>query len=568
MKSFKKLLVLSFSVLLPFAMVSCGKNKKSEEPKSEQPSVQPSQQGSEQPSVQPSEQPSEQPSVQPSEQPSVEPSEQPSEQPSTPVVESIAEGLKTALLTEQNDLFRNPITADFNLPVKKAYYDADDEQQFADITWEVVVNAGGVENAVTLDGDPENSLQAFKVIYEDTNDVETTFKVTGHIVVSDSDEATVEFNGTIPAFKWATLEEFLQAAKDNSTDVLTVKGRVTTAHTGNGVFIVNEEGEGFYAYKPKEYNQKDWKQGDLVKVSGTATIFQNTPEFNQGCTVTKISDAADGFEVPYKDVTEEFAKVTATNQKDILTPLMNAPIRITGAKVTDITPNSSGNYFNFTVAGAEGAAMKYYYRGSTSYLGITSAMLNAPESEWVEGYTVTIQGVLSLYSGNYYVMPVDGNGYEITDRTLNDQQAVNAALTLFSSTFRTDYRVPQEVLLDSEDSETGASFAYTLEDGATALSLSAGKLIVSPLAAETTVKLTVTATRGEGDNEKTASKDFNITVGGTTYETVTADFAAEECDKLDDKATSAEHYYIAGKVSKITKAQTCNFELETTNGKT
>ena len=53
----------------------------------------------------------------------------------------------------------------------------------------------------------------------DTNDVETTFKVTGHIVVSDSDEATVEFNGTIPAFKWATLEEFLQAAKDNSTDV-------------------------------------------------------------------------------------------------------------------------------------------------------------------------------------------------------------------------------------------------------------------------------------------------------------------------------------------------------------
>ena len=550
MKSFKKLLVLSFSVLLPFAMASC-KRKPSEAVSEEQKSTVTSEQISEQESEQKSEQISEQASEQVS--------EQNSEQTSVPTPTLYANIIKESLASKY--IGEQQLTADFTLPAVDRTYE-EDEVINATISWQVQVGEG-VANAVTLDGEPAEGLQKFKVLFSEANEVATSVKLTGTIHVADGDEATIEFNWVVPVYKYATLKEFLTEAKaTSSTKVLVVKGHVSTVYK-NGLYVVNDEGEGFYAYNPTGFKQADWKQGDLVKVAGTATKYSGQPEFNQGCTATKLAAAEENYAVPFKDISALFAGAASGSDDETFGDLVNTPVKIEGAKVSNIQLNSNGNYFYFTMTGKDDAEVKLYYRGSTSFSGITTDMLNAPMKDWIEGYTVTVQGLLSVYSGNYYVAPITANGYTITDKTLNDQQAANAALNLFANAFRTDYRVPTEVLLDSEDSETGAKFAYTVQDGQDALKLEAGKLIVTPQAAESTVKFTVTTSRGEGDDKKTATKEINVTVGGTTYETITAATAATEANKLSDKTTSEEYYYVKATVSEITDKKYANFNLDT-----
>ena len=299
------------------------------------------------------------------------------------------------------------------------------------VSWELSVTKGNADN-VTLGTVNDKGMYPVTVVYDpDASYEEVHYTIKATLTDAEGNKEVLSFDRVVPAFKYATLEEFKEAVKDKSEEVLNVSGVVTAVYK-QGVYVQNEAGEGFYAYKPdftpmtKAALLAEYPLGTEVIVSGTATEFNGQLEFAAGCAVKKMGAAAADFEIPYADKTEAYTNYSDT--KNTIGDLVNSVVEIKGAKLGKIDTNQ--HYYFFTVGSNE-----YYVRPSDSYNTFTltdgdANNVNNVVKDWQVGYTATIRGLAGVYGGKYYVTPLEMDAVEITGRELTTATKLELSLAV------------------------------------------------------------------------------------------------------------------------------------------
>lgn len=599
MKKFRKLLVLSFSALLTVGVIAgCNKEETPSEststptsesaaPSVETPTVEPTQQPSEIPSESTPVDPTEEPTVEPSESepevpsvpsesepetpsesepevPSVSDSEpetpsEPSESEPEPEVPAYNYAADYKVFFEDSYKEVSSQMADFDLPTVQSTFDENDNPITVNIAWELEVHEGGVDGAI-VKGEAASGKQHFTVKYNpEVSNVETSFTITGTITDPNGNEETVTFNWTIPAFEFASFDEFAQLAADKSTEVVNVRGHVTAIYK-TGLYFADAENDGFYAYSPTGFAVADYKVGDEILVSGTAALYNGQYEFNKGCTVTKLNAASSEHVAVYTDITESVLAAESVSDT-ILNQYQNSLVEIKGASIdiADISGGGQSLYYYFTLGNVRTYLRPYDgWINPATGANYTLEEINALFTEWNKGYTADLKGLLSTYGGKYYLSLVDNDAITYTSKELaDDVKAANAA-EIAATNFKNTYVMGHTFDLPATgQSDAALSYAITSE----AAKIEGGKLVVTPLANDTTVSVNITATV----NGEVGTYTTDFVVKGTNYETIDAAKAVELASKLDGSKneTSTEWYYVSGTVGEIYNTQYCNFYLPT-----
>lgn len=416
------------------------------------------------------------------------------------------------------------------------------------VTWELNVVSGNADH-VKLGELTEKGTYPVTVVYDALKSTsEVKYTLTATIADENGNTEKLEFDRVIPEFKYASLKDFQQAVKDGSEDILNVSGHVTAVYK-SGVYLQNEAGEGFYAYKPagvsatQEALFAEYPIGTEIIVSGVPTSFSGQLEFNSGCTITKLNPAAADFELTYADKTEAYTNYDSKN--DTVNDLVNSLVEIKGATLGAI--DTSNYYYYFTVG-----ANEYYLRTSGSFNDFNTTegdpkCVNNIVAEWQTGYTATIRGLASIYGGKYYITPVEMDAVEITGKQLTDEVKVQLAVEETASYFEEAYVTNTQVTLPANptsDSYKDVALTYSLTEGTPAanFAIADGKLnITIPEGAEpATGGITVTATL----NGKTESATYDLVAKLPEPSSIAAFVDAKDSENLT---------YLQGVVTAVNK---------------
>lgn len=389
------------------------------------------------------------------------------------------------------------------------------EEKVFSVAWSVAIDADGLQNAVKV-GETVDRLTTIEVIYDDSSIKESKYTVTGVVSDVDGNTTNVEFRYVVPEYKFTTFAEFMELADAATEDTYNVKGTVIAKYK-SGVYLVDDDGYGYYAYLPKDYNQKtsDYKVGSLVKVAGQPTKYSGQYEFAKDCTVTKISDN-DNYNFTYRDATAAF-----TSGNGIIN-YQNALAEIKNVTIADI--DTSNYYYYFTVG-----TQKYYLRTSTSFTNyltndlFTDAECKEIVKDWVSSYKADVKGLVSIYNNNYYITPLTSDAVTITDKTLSDEKKAEQDATTALSSLKNSYASSKSIDLATSAGEDGfgSTISYSVSgDGAQIVD---GKLVITPAADDQTFTITATGTLNdkEGSFDKTikvlalqsGEKNINLTSG-------------------------------------------------------
>ena len=373
------------------------------------------------------------------------------------------------------------------------------------VSWAVTLGTG-VANAVTL-GEAKDGKQVVDVVYDPVlSNVETPYTLTATITNEKGESVVKSFERVVPAFKYSSYKDFSNPKKGQ---VYNVKGIITerTAFSSGSVkylYLQNDDC-GIMAYSLVCADQAafdaDLKIGNEIIVSGTVTRYNGQLEFEKGCTYSVVSKTA--ATLKYVDATEAFA--SAVNEKDVdaLDPYQNRLVEVKGVTVADIY--EAQNYHYFTIG-----TVKSYVRPSTSYGSLNSEQCEQVVAEWVQGYKANVKGILTCYSGTYYILPVSVDAVTITEKVLTDEvkvaNAINDVKALIGSEIVKSAEITLPATAANEEYNTVA-YTWSVVEGASAFVIEGGKLKVTvgdtPVAGKVKVVATV--------NGKTAEHVFDVT---------------------------------------------------------
>lgn len=519
MKNFKKLLVLSVSALMVFGVASCNNTTPTQ---------------------------------------SQTPSE--SETESKVEVANYAQEAADFIFGSMKDTTNR--MADFNLAKTHLHWIDDNNSTIVNLVWTLEVKDGGLDGAIAMEDGESN--YTVKVKY----DAEFSTKATEFVLkCTFTDEngqtASIELPGVVPAFKYATYEEFEKAIDEGSTEVLNVLGTVTAVYK-NGPFIVDENGYGFYAYAPagEATGQAGlfaaYPVGTKVLVSGTATSYNGQSEFAKGCTIKVVEAAPANYEIPYANQTTAFASATSTKDAAALGHLQNTVVEINNVTIQD--QDLTNFYYYFTVGDSD---VKFYLRTSGSYNDFTNEKVNALVEEWVQGYKANLKGLVQVYNNAYYLTPIElDNAVEITERTLSTEQLIINGITAIDATIEDSYAKAAEVALPATD-ETGIAYTYAVKEGSKGIAVADGKLVVTPAAEDQVGTLVVTGTK-DGTTQ-TVEIVINVAKKGMNI-LVSEELKQQGVDTSANGNKVTGSFYAGGYISEIANTTYGNMQLVDQNG--
>lgn len=383
------------------------------------------------------------------------------------------------------------------------------------VSWAVTLGTG-VANAVTL-GEAKDGKQVVDVVYDPVlSNVETSYTLTATITDAKGESVVKSFERVVPAFKYSSYKDFSNPKKGQ---VYNVKGIITerTAFSSGSVkylYLQNDDC-GIMAYSLVCADQAafdaDLKVGNEIIVSGTVTRYNGQLEFEKGCTYSVVSKTA--ATLKYVDATEAFT--SAVNEKDVdaLDPYQNRLVEVKGVTVADIY--EAQNYHYFTIG-----TVKSYLRPSTSYGSLNSEQCEQVVAEWVQGYKANVKGILTCYSGTYYILPVAVDAVTITEKVLTDEvkvaNAINDVKALIGSEIVKSAEITLPATAANEEYNTVA-YTWSVVEGASAFVIEGGKLKVTvgdtPVAGKVKVVATLNGKTAEHVFDVTAKQPDTITVG-------------------------------------------------------
>lgn len=383
------------------------------------------------------------------------------------------------------------------------------------VSWAVTLGTG-VANAVTL-GEAKDGKQVVDVVYDPVlSNVETPYTLTATITDAEGNSVVKNFERVVPVFVYSGYKDFKDPKKGQ---VYNVKGVITerTAFSSGSVtylYLQNDDC-GIMAYSLVCADQAafdaDLKIGNEIIVSGTVTRYNGQLEFEKGCTYSVVSKTA--ATLKYVDATAAFESAKNTKDVDALDPYQNRLVEVKGVTVADI--NEDKNYHYFTIG-----TVKSYVRPSASSSSLTDAQCDQVVAEWVQGYKANVKGILTCYSGTYYILPISVDAVEITERALTDEvkvaNAINDVKALIGSEIVKSAEITLPATAANEEYNTVA-YTWSVVEGASAFVIEGGKLKVTvgdtPVAGKVKVVATLNGKTAEHVFDVTAKQPDTITVG-------------------------------------------------------
>lgn len=428
-----------------------------------------------------------------------------------------------------------------------------------EVPYEVQVEgeAIAVEYSITGSGaviDKNNETKQTNVVVSQTSEDQ---KFTLTVNIEKVDPKSWEFNidaldlsmektqAEIDAMNPLTYEQY--AAKKSGEKVL-VQGWITHPHEysssyGNASVWLQDENGGYYAYRVKISSQREWdtyfKVGNKIAIDGVKSPFNGWDEIGSGSKYYFIKDAeTKTFEA--KDVTT----VWGANKPDSVESkaVQNQLVKVT-AKVASIGEyNSEDMYLGLTVNGQTGYSA--YYKDA--YVGTMPKDLF---SDLQIGYTIEIQGIVSVTKSGAQICPMGDGAYTIISREVTDADRVSQVKNqvLGQGVEEAYYSNAEKDLLLSataSDKEVTVSYELKFEEGKnTCISLVDGKQLKVVVDGVTTSKATLVATIKCGEVTDTA--EFEITVK------TDKDVLGELVDEFEENYDVPE-VFLAGTVNNIT----------------
>ncbi|MBO5713372.1 MAG: hypothetical protein J6R88_04155, partial [Clostridia bacterium] len=300
------------------------------------------------------------------------------------------------------------------------------------------------------------------------------------------------FNRTLPAFKYTTFEEY--AASKNG-DNLFIKGYVSAivsksaGQTYNCIYVedINHNG-GYYIYSFADTSYdpaKNLSIGDVVRVNGNFELYSGTYEL-KSAVVEKLDEPS--VTLQPADFTQIYASAASLSDAALAGPQAQY-VKINGVTITG--QDASNGYYKFKLAGKE------------SYVRISSSTCPIPKAEQANfiaehaehfGWTANVEGVISVYNGDFYLTPVDANAFEYVSLPELDE-AGEVAFEKANLTFIENITENGSYELQV----AGLSYADVViawESNNACAVVEGGKLIVELPEEQTTIELTATLTSG------------------------------------------------------------------------
>lgn len=414
-------------------------------------------------------------------------------------------------------------------------YKNQSETTASDYTLHAQVNVGGIMyKVVWTSSDTENVVIGTEVddngkiavdINEETS-VEIHYVLTARIYDANQNYLETSFNRVIPAYSLTSWEDYL-AAEDGAT--LTIKGIVTSiwgkslGNTYNGMYVQDLENKGgYYIYSLKsDASAEGVKAGMTVSVTGTY-IKSYVELKDASCTVLDSTIKT----VEPTDYTEIFKNATALTDD----ALLNKQTLLVTIKGVELQPQSeadvSGNYYRFKLGNL------------SSYVRISSSVCPMSKEEQAQfkadfaanvGNKADVTGIVSVYNGAFYLVPAGAgaySNYQVVTKTDAEKVATELDGAFLSKTVFTEAEnITLPVVKTYTDDVT---FAWA-SDSEYAV-IENGELKITMPSANTTVKITLTATCGEA----TQTKEFTVTL-----QNMKLNHAGTEADPFDCADTLA-----------------------------
>ena len=367
-----------------------------------------------------------------------------------------------------------------------------------------VVTIEGVAYAVTWTVDNElitivpneTDENLVTVVVPAAGSKDVPYVLTATVTDSEGNTKSKTFDRVVPMFKVNTAAEYYAAEKG---DLVIVEGIITgiaakSQGSYNTLYLNDLKGEGaYYVYKfaGSEDLITDLKLeiGMTVRVSGTKDIYSGTHEIIDAA--VEIIDSTVKTVTPV-DYTSIFTGA-ADLKDEALVGKQGLLVTIKGVTIGDV---GSNGYRHFTLGDKTS-----YVRISSSSNCMSADDVTAFEEAFVanKGNIADVTGVISIYSGNFYLVPVSVNAYSnfvTPDRT----DAEKVAFELDGVTVTDKVAVDTELTLPAAGTQyADVKFAWTAEG----IEIVDGKINVVLGDEEYTFTLKVVATLGEESAEKT-----------------------------------------------------------------
>ena len=472
----------------------------------------------------------------------------PGNTPETPATEPSIEDAKEFLLSILED--EATVTpSDYTLPAQVIV---------GDYTYTVTWTTDREDITVTVDG------ATAKIDLNEKTPEAIEYTLTATISYGDLEPATVSRKCSIPAYLVVSFEDYMAA---NQGDVLTVEGIVvamngkSVGNSRNHLFLADASGKGgYYCYQlDDDPVAAGVKVGMTVSVTATVEPYSGMQELKGGTfqiVSSEITPAA------VKDITADFA---AGNS---LKNYVGLAVTIKGVEIGAQDLGGSHDYLYFKLNGKDAYVRSYLTDLPTSLQIVVDekgTAVSSPDKTAIEalhaqnfGNTADVTGILILYSGNPYLIPMSTDCFSnIVTVTKTDEEKVDAELDAIDL----EGSLSSDTVIDvALVGKYYPEVAITWASDNAAIVYADGKLTVTIPEEDVTVNITATVTLGEVTKTKTIAVKLSKAV-------ISIKDANAIATGLGNNY-STEKYLVAGVITKIANDTFGNLYITDENGDT
>ena len=297
----------------------------------------------------------------------------------------------------------------------------------------------------------------------------------------------------------------------NDGALLNIKGTVVDiiskdsgSSSAGSIYMVDEAGNGYYVYKPTAPS-KAAKTGDVIIVTGKRSDYSGQEEFGSGASYAVVSSGNQAA-INFADGTADWEKAASNksnDEKGLLATYQNVPVKLEGCTPTRV----SGKYYYFTV-GSGKAEYNIYDNNYFLNADQIAAWKATFEEALREGYTLTIEGIATVYSNAYQVYPSTLKSHVVTKEaalSVEEKHALVASTLL--GAVKSSYKEATTITLPTLPTyATVNSVTVTAPSAGATAAVVDGKIVVTPTEVETTNTVKVNVTIGE------VTKDVELTI--------------------------------------------------------
>lgn len=339
---------------------------------------------------------------------------------------------------------------------------------------------------------------------DEKSEADETYTLTATITAPNGDTRTHSYERSVPKYNVLSWDEYMNAAEN---DVVLVEGivvgmnSVSKGNKRNHLFLADASGKGgYYCYiLEKDPVTEGIQVGMTVSVSGTVSPYSGMQEI-KNCTATIVDKTIK--EVKPIDMTSVFSQ-----DKPDYSEYVGRLVTIKDVKIgsQDLATETS-QYLYFTIGGVKGYVRTYVTDMCHEVANADAkATIDAAHAEHF-GWTADATGILILYSGNPYLIPVSTTPFdykELVQATAAEKIADSIDAISVASKVASDTTITLP-LVGANYSDVSIAWK---SDNECATIDSTGKLTITLQDEAQKVTLTATLTCGETTETRTYTID-------------------------------------------------------------